>query len=296
MDYRTIKGVKHYVFDGISEFESHFEKEKKRPNVLFDWRKANEGEWVMADDGKILQILRKSRIRHPNDRKNYKYCKNYVRTVVGSFLCLPKVHMDTVFEDHPNRYTFSRTIKNPNKQIYKRKKTTKKEKIFATNVAVGLGAVKSYMDAFSEDDSYKAQKKAAILLRQERVMKEVEKSVVDVAKNLGVDHEYVLSKLKYLADSSPEDNIVLNASKELGKAIGTLGTTTIKQKEQGIIGLFKGFEPSQLKDAERPEIELGKSTPWTLDDITNPIKDRESNGKDAEEWREPIEFNEDDEE
>jgi hypothetical protein len=160
--------------------------------------------------------------------------------------------MDTDFSQHKNRYTFSKSIKDTKKQIYKRKSTTKKEKIFATNVAVGLGAVKSYMDAFSETNSYKAQKKAAILLKQERVMKEVEKSVVDVAKTMGIDHEYVLEKLKCLADGSQEDHIVLNAAKELGKAIGTLGTTTIKQREQGIIGLFSGFEPDQLEAAERP--------------------------------------------
>ena len=85
-------------------------------------------------------------------------------------------------------------------------------------------------------------------------MKEVEKSVVDVAKSMGVDHEYVLTKLKCLVDSSMEDNIVLNAVKELGKAIGTIGGTTIKQKETGIIGLFQGFEPGQLESAKRPEL------------------------------------------
>ena len=41
----------------------------------------------------------------------------------------------------------------------------------------------------------KAGKKAAVLLKQERVMKEIEKSVLDVAKGLGIDHEYILEKL-----------------------------------------------------------------------------------------------------
>jgi hypothetical protein len=163
--------------------------------------------------------------------------------------------MDTDFSQHKNRYTFSKSIKSPNTNFYKRDKTTKKEKVFATNIAVGMGAVKSYMDAFIELDSYKAGKKAAILLRQERVMKEVEQSVVDVAKTMGVDHEYVLVTLKTLVDSSQEDNIVLNAVKELGKAIGTIGGITVKQRDTGIIGLFQGFEPEQLESAKRPEIE-----------------------------------------
>ena len=254
MDYRKIKGVKHYVFDDVQDFNNFFTDKDNRPNICFEWQSANEGDWVLADDGGVIQLLKKSNIKHPNDRRNYKYCESYVRTVVGAFLCLPKTYMDTDFAQHKNRYTFSKSIKSSNTNFYKRDKTTKKEKVFATNVAVGMGAVKSYMDAFSELDSYKAGNKAAILLRQERVMKEVEQSVVDVAKSMGVDHEYILTKLKCLVDSSIEDSIVLNAVKELGKAIGTIGGVTIKQRETGIIGLFQGFEPGQLESAKRPEL------------------------------------------
>tara|TARA_R110002020_G_scaffold33780_5_gene102657 strand:- start:3304 stop:4089 length:786 start_codon:yes stop_codon:yes gene_type:complete len=258
MEYKKIKGVKHYIFDGLDEFDEFFKDKEDKPNVFFDWRTAEEGSWVMSDDSRIIQILKKSDINHPNDRRNYKYVKSYIRTVVGTFLCLPKTHMDTDFSKHPNRYTFSKNIKDTTRQVYNREKPTKKEKIFATNIAVGMGAVKSYMDAFTEADSYKAEKKAAILLRQERVMKEVEKSVVDVAKSMGVDHEYVITKLKCLADTAMEDNIVLNAVKELGKAIGTIGNTTIKQKETGVIGLFQGFQPDQLESIKRPELTEAK--------------------------------------
>ena len=255
MDYRKIKGVKHYVFDDVQDFNIFFSDEDNRPGVCANWLTASQGDWVIANDGGVVQLLKKSNIKHPNDRRNYKYCESYVRTVVGTFLCLHKTYMDTDFSQHKNRYTFSKSIKSPNTNFYKRDKTTKKEKVFATNVAVGMGAVKSYMDAFIELDSYKAGKKAAILLRQERVMKEVEQSVVDVAKTMGVDHEYVLVTLKTLVDSSQEDNIVLNAVKEIGKAIGTIGGITVKQRDTGIIGLFQGFEPEQLESAKRPEIE-----------------------------------------
>ncbi len=244
MEYQKIKGVKHCVYDHISEFYNDHPNE----TPLKNWREAKEGDWVWSDDGRIVQILKSSPIKHPNDRRNYKYCKSYIRTVVGSFLCLPKTYMDTDFSKHPNRYTFSG--KNP-KTVKERKGI--KEKIFATNIAVGLGAVKSYMDAFSETNSYKAQKKAAILLNQERVMKEVEKSVLDIAKGMGLDHEYVLNKLKCLADSSSDDGIVLQSTKELAKIIGTSGST-IKSREMGIIGMFQGFSPEQLEKAERPKL------------------------------------------
>ena len=248
MEYRKIRHKKHYIYNHISEFYN------AHPNKtpLKDWRIAKEGDWVWSDDGKIVQLLKVvDKIKHPNDRKNYKYASGYVRTVVGTFLKTKGIKMDTDFDKHPNRYTFSG--KNP-KSVKDRKGVTNKEKIFATNVAVGMGPVKAYMDAFNNDDELKSRKKATLLLKQERVMQEVEKSVLDVAKGMGLDHEYVLKKLKCLADNSSDDGIVLQSTKELAKIIGTAGTT-VKSREMGIVGMFQGFSPEQLEKAERPQIE-----------------------------------------
>ena len=246
MEYRKIKKVRHYVYDNIQEFNIS----NPDVEVSANWRTANEGDWVHSDDGRIVQLLRvKNEIKHPNDRKNYKFAKGYVRTVVGTFLKRKTTTMDTDFSEHANRYTFSKTIKNPADRVYKREKTTNKEKIFATNVAVGMGPVKAYMDAFNEDKEDTAKKKAAILLKQRRVIREVEKSVMDVAKELGIDHTYVLQSLKLLAESTDDENIALQSLKEMGKAIGTL-SGGVKKIETGVMGLFKGFSPDQLEGAD----------------------------------------------
>ena len=180
----------------------------------------------------------------------YKYANGWVRTVVGSFLNRHTVKMDTDFSQHPNRYTFSKTIKDTNKRVKERTKVTNKEKMFATNIVVGMGAVKAYQKAYSEMSKDKAGKKAAVLLKQERVMKEIEKSVLDVAKTLGIDHEYILGKLKHLADYSEDDNIILQSTKELGKIVGTSGSN-VKQIETGIVGMFQGFGSDDIQIAER---------------------------------------------
>ena len=248
MEYRKIRHKKHYIYDHISEFYNAHPNE----TPLKDWREGKQGDWVWSDDGKIVQLLKVvNKIKHPNDRKNYKYASGYVRTVVGTFLKTKGVKMDTDFEKHPNRYTFSG--KNP-KSVKDREGVTNKEKIFATNVAIGMGPVKAYMDAFNSDDELQSRRKATLLLKQERVMQEVEKSVLDVCKGMGLDHEYVLKKLKCLADNSSDDGIVLQSTKELAKIIGTSGTT-VKSREMGIVGMFQGFSPEQLEKAERPQIE-----------------------------------------
>ena len=244
---RTIKGIPHYVYEDLEEFQ------KDHPNTVVhpDWRKSEENDWVYSDDDRIVQLLKVSKnVNHHSDRKNYKFAQGWVRTVVGSFLNRPNVKMDTDFDNHPNRYTFSTNIKNTSEQVYKRKQTTNKEKEFATNVVVGMGAVDAYKKAYSEMSDQKARKKATILLKQERVMKEIEKGVLDVAKGLGIDHEYILGKLKNLADFSEDDNIILQSTKELGKIVGTSGNI-IKQKEMGLLGVFQGFSPEQLEGAVR---------------------------------------------
>jgi len=252
---KKIKGVSHAVYDDLDEFQ----KEEPDTNVFFDWRRANEGDWVMSDDNRVVQLLKVSRdIKHPSDSKNYKYAHGWVRTVVGTFLIHKNTKMDTDFSSHPNRYTFSKKIKNTNSRVRDRKKVTKKEKVFATNVAVGMGAVKSYMDAYGELSHDKAKNKAAILLKQDRVMKEVEKSVMDIAKELGIDHEYIFRSLKVLAETSADENIALQSLKEMGKAIGTLGGG-VKRVESGVMGLFQGFTPEQIENVERKMIGEGKN-------------------------------------
>ena len=116
MEYRKIKGVKHCVYEHISDFYNDHPNE----TPLKNWRESKEGDWVWSDDSRIVQILKSAPINHPNDRRNYKYCKNYVRTVVGSFLCLPKTYMDTDFQN-PLKIPENRFIKGryqPRKKRY----------------------------------------------------------------------------------------------------------------------------------------------------------------------------------
>lgn len=247
MESRTIKGKVHKVYKDLDEYKM----DGNDTIFVVHWKEGKEGDWVEADDGGIVQLLKVSdNIKHPNDRPNYKHSKGYVRTVVGTFLKNDKTKMDTDFSEHPNRYTFSKKIKNTNNRVRERENPTNKEKIFATNVAVGTDAVKAYMEAFNEDEEEKARKKAVILLKQRRVMEEIEKNVKDVAKSLGVNHEYILRSLKQLADFSDDPNISLQSLKELGKAIGTLGNQT-KKVETGVLGVFKGFTPEQVEGAQR---------------------------------------------
>ena len=160
-DYRVIRGNRHYVFDNVEEFVEFYDsKMMTPPDIVKNWRDGEQGDWVFSDDNRIIRLLKVAPLNHPNDRKNYKWAKNYMRTVVGTFVNNEKTFMDTDFDQHLNRYTFSKTIKYTNNRVKKRSKLTNNEKIFTTNVVSGMGPVKAYMDAFKATSENKARKKA----------------------------------------------------------------------------------------------------------------------------------------
>ena len=109
MDFRKIKGTKHYVFKNREEFEEYFKSEHGAvPELNIDWRTAKQRDWVLADDGGVVQILKQGDLPHPHDRPNWKENNGYVRTVVGSFIQSDKHLMDTDFSKHLDRYRCAR--------------------------------------------------------------------------------------------------------------------------------------------------------------------------------------------
>ena len=73
MDFKSIKGNPHYLFDDLQEYKAFGNDEE----VISSWRKGDEDDWVYTDDGFICQILKKSQVSHPG----YKTPRTMVRTV-----------------------------------------------------------------------------------------------------------------------------------------------------------------------------------------------------------------------
>ena len=70
MEYKKIKGEKHYLYKNLDEFHQN-----ESSAVRSNWRKGSEGEWVFTDDMYVCKIL-----------KSFKVGKNdCVRTVCGTF-------------------------------------------------------------------------------------------------------------------------------------------------------------------------------------------------------------------
>ena len=126
MDFKEVKGKKHYLYDSVQEFRIHNPNEM----IIHDWRTGKDGDWVLTDDDNVCQILKSYPLKVNMSNKITK-C---VRTVLGTFR-VDNMNAKLLGEDGiaANIYTFSRTYKAFKE--YKKAGLKPKEFIFARYVA-----------------------------------------------------------------------------------------------------------------------------------------------------------------
>ena len=103
----TIKKIEHHVPQDLV--------------YLKDWRQAEIGDWVLADDACVIQVLRKNALTKPRGKVRVVHS---LGTCTGTFKISDKILMDT--EKRKDIYTFSG--KPPVQKIKDRKKVTEEAK------------------------------------------------------------------------------------------------------------------------------------------------------------------------
>jgi len=228
----TVKDQSHTVYDNKDEFPDHMQ-------FLDNWREGDIGDWILSDDGCIIQILRTGYFSRPT--KKIKALK-YVGTCTGTFICKQSYKMDC--EKRENIYNISG--KSLYSQTVNREHITQKEQLFAEFVSQGMERTEAYLRAFTTKDKHYAQAQAGLLLKQERVRSVMKAELKPVLAKLGIDDTMVLEGIKDVAVSGEKDSDKLKALFELADILEIKET----RKEITAIGgaVFKGFLP---EDAER---------------------------------------------
>jgi len=251
MKTRKRKGKIHCVYESVEEFRSH----NPDTSLADSWREAKEGEWVEADDGGVVQILKRGELPHPHDRKNYSLSTGWVRTIVGTFPCNAGGYMDTDFDQHPQPYTFSRrSAKEQARHQKERKNLSKAEHIFVTSIMAGKTLQQSYEEAWGPTVDWR--ERAIARLKQERIVKMLNKNVEEIAEKIGLDYEYIMKKLMLLAENSENDNVILGSLKELKE---WLPDTKLKQVTSGQLRVFQPFSDKEILEIEAERVEALES-------------------------------------
>jgi len=272
-----VKGVKHRIFEDVEEFTMFYGGNP--PPLVKDWRNGQVGDWVLADDGGIVQVLyRKNELPHPGDAsKNgkYTYHQGYLRTIIAPFFINnnPNTKMDTNPKKHPSRFRFGGArVSDQRTRIVNRKTLTKPERVFIFNILHRrFNLEDAYADAYKNHTATGTRllKKALLLVKQERIMAEMKKEVADAAGKLGITHEYVLEGIKDFSEHAEDERVRLDAKKTLGKAIQTFEPK--EQKNASIVGY--GASTEYLPADDTKLIDDVTPAPKSDEETTNIKKD-----------------------
>lgn len=238
---KTIKGVDYHIYENEDEFRKHHRKEELQD----DWRTAEEGQWVISDDGQVLTILRKALMY--NDKKGKK--TYYVRTLLGTSFAT---------EDH-------KLTGKPPKDIYTFKKyneskfITQRERLFAKMIALGREPVEAYLNVYKTNNRDYAHKRTKVLLKQKKIRTLVNKEVEELMNDLGITKTYLLEQAKEVVDKNDvRDADKLRALETLMKISGLLSTEK-KTDSVALIQEFTGFSRDKLKAFETNMLAAGKT-------------------------------------
>ena len=239
----TVNKFKHKVYEDETDIPSNI-------TIVEDWRKGNIGDWVRADDGCIIQILRKGKMLR---KKGTRY---YVGTCTGTFLVLPKTKMDT--DRRSNIYSFG-GHETPEEVVKNRKELTANEELFVKFMAIDKDMPEeAYVKAFPTNNKRYARIKAANLLQTERIRTRMKEDLKPTLDELGIDDRMVLSGIKEEAVNAEKSDTRLKALFKLSDILDLEEKTTTKvQQVTGAV--FQGFTDDMLEPVEKvKEISNGK--------------------------------------
>ena len=240
MRHYTVNNVQYVVYESEDELP---------PDVypIKDWRKGGLFDWVLADDGCYIQILRKGTMTKPKGKVRE---VAYIGTCTGTFIVSPKTKMDT--SRRVNIYSLGGDVER-NQRLDDRENLSTREELFVTYLAKGMDPRKAYLEAFPTNNPHYAGTRAGQLIKTARVRSAMKEELKPYMEQLGLDENYVLSNIKEVIDSS--DNKVADKLKALFKLADIMDmedkNTTQVTTMTGAV--FQGFTPEKLEEVERPK-------------------------------------------
>ena len=239
MDFKEIKGTKHYIYDNEDEFRLTYPSIPIRHN----WRHGEEGEWVFTDDGFVCQILRKSNLKTDTGKNT-----TYVRTVCGTFITT-RMNRGMLGENGIAENIYSMSGTNKSRTDYRERGCNSKELIFARYVASGVTATEAYKLAYpdAKSEGY-IKRKTDSLLKTESIQKMVKQEIREILDEEGVTNNWLIERYKTIADMSESDTPKLRALDSLARIAGLFDIDSQRSEK---LEIWAGFSPEQLEGVKK---------------------------------------------
>ena len=245
MRHYKVNRIEHTVFDSEDEVPSDI-------HYLKDWRYSSLADWVVADDGCVIQILRKGTMMKPKGKVRE---VAYIGTCTGTFIVSPKTKMDT--SRRINIYSLGGNV-DRDQRLEDRKNLSTREEIFVSYLSGGMEPRDAYIKAFPTNNPHYAGLRAGQLVKTSRVRSKMKEELKPYLEELGLDEHYVLRGIKSEADNADKADTRLKALFKLAD-IMDMEDKNKTQVTTMTGALFQGFTPEKLEEVERPkEIENAK--------------------------------------
>ena len=239
MRHYTVNNAQYVVYESEDELP---------PDVypIKDWRNGGLFDWVLADDGCYIQILRKGAMTKPKGKVRK---VAYIGTCTGTFIVSPKTKMDT--SKRVNIYSLGGNIER-NQRLDERENLSTREELFVAYLAKGVDPRKAYLDAFPTNNPHYAGTRAGQLIKTARIRSAMKEELKPYMEALGLDENYVLSNIKEVIDSCDKDDTKLKALFKLADIMDMEDKNTT-QVTTMTGAVFQGFTPEKLEEVQRPK-------------------------------------------
>ena len=242
MRHYAVNKVQHTVFDSEDEVPTDI-------HYLREWKECALSDWVLADDGCVIQILRKGSMVKPKGKVRK---LEYVGTCTGTFIVSSKTKMDT--SRRTNIYSIGGDVER-NQRLDDREALSTREEVFVQYLAGGMDARKAYLKAFPTNNPHYAGIRAGQLIKTARVRSAMKEELKPFMEALGLDENYVLSNIKEVIDSCDKEDTKLKALFKLADILDMEDKN--KTQVTTVTGaMFQGFTQDKLEAVERPK-EIG---------------------------------------
>ena len=243
MRYYKISKIDHTVFDSTDEVPENIK-------YLEDWRDGHQSDWVLSDDGCVIQILREGTMLKPKGKVR---SVRYIGTCTGTFLVSKKTSMDT--SKRVNIYSIGGNI-DRDQRIEDRQKLSSKEEVFVQYLASGMDARRAYLKAFPTNDPHYAGLRAGQLVKTTRIRTVMKEELKPVMEELDIDEKFILEGIKHEAQTANKSDTRLKALFKLSD-IMDMEDKNRTQVTQISGAVFQGFDKDQLEEVKRPK-EIGE--------------------------------------
>ena len=237
MRYYKINNITHTVFENKEEVPGGLK-------YVQDWRDGRLHDWVKADDGCIIQILRTGQMVRPKGRVRQ---ISYLGTCTGTFVVSARTKMDTSRRE--NIYSIGGNLPRSEREA---SNLTVREEVFIQELARGSTLQEAYIKAFPTNQPGYASMKAGQLFKTTRIKTAMKEELKPVCEKLQIDEEFVLQRIKDEATTADKPDTRLKALFKLADILDLedKGQTKVTQLTGAV---FQGFSDNQIEEVQRPK-------------------------------------------